>query len=363
MERTIDQETYATNRAPAKPTTGFRRTFALAAAIAAAIVLLSSSAKADEGGAGYWLTGSAGSLAASPLTAGCSQVDIFYFTDVSAGGAVTVAKQVAPGGVKIDFNGTVNANVSAKVPAYLFGVSCVPTKKILGGQLNASLTAFVGHSSLDATATVVGTANGTNVDLTKGKSDSRTGFGDLYPNVNLRWHDGVNNYMVYFQPGWPVGVYDAARMANIGLGHMVLDQGGAYTYLNPKTRYEFSVQTGLTYNFENGDTNYKNGVDSHTDWGASRFLTRSVEVGAVGYYYQQLSGDTGSGARLGDFKSRVAAIGPQFAYIHKVSASWENFLALKAYWEFAAENRTEGWNIFVTYVFAHKAHARTAGIE
>jgi len=89
---------------------------------------------------------------------------------------------------------------------------------------------------------------------------SRGRFGDLYPNVNLRWHDGVNNYQVYFQPGWPVGVYDAARMANIGL-------------------YEFSVQTGFTYNFENGDTNYQNGVDSHTDWGASRFVTRSVEVG------------------------------------------------------------------------------------
>lgn len=29
-----------------------------------------------------------------------------------------------------------------------------------------------------------------------------------------------------------------------------------------------------------------------------------------GYHYQQLSGDSGSGATLGDFKGRVTAIGP-----------------------------------------------------
>ena len=68
-------------------------------------------------------------------------------------------------------------------------------------------------------------------------------------------------------------------MANVGLGHMVLDAGGAYTYLNPKTRYEFSVQEGFTYNFENNDTLYKNGVDSHTDWGASKFLNKQWQVG------------------------------------------------------------------------------------
>ena len=82
-------------------------------------------------------------------------------------------------------------------------------------------------------------------------------------------------------------------------------------YLNEKTGREFSAVGGVTYNFENDDTHYRNGIDSHIDWGASQFLNEQVHVGLVGYFYYQLTGDSGSGATLGDFKSRVSAIGPQ----------------------------------------------------
>jgi hypothetical protein len=30
---------------------------------------------------------------------------------------------------------------------------------------------------------------------------------------------------------------------------------------------------GVTYNWENSDTNYKNGVDSHRDWALSQLLS------------------------------------------------------------------------------------------
>ena len=76
---------------------------------------------------------------------------------------------------------------------------------------------------------------------------------------------------------------------------------------------------GFTYNFENPHTKYQNGVDAHLDWGASYFLTKQFHFGAVGYYYQQLTGDSGTGAKLGPFKSRVAGIGPQLGYIFPVS--------------------------------------------
>ena len=35
----------------------------------------------------------------------------------------------------------------------------------------------------------------------------------------------------------------------------------------------------------------------------------------VRYFYQQITGDSGPGATLGDFKSRVAGIGPQIGYL------------------------------------------------
>ena len=78
---------------------------------------------------------------------------------------------------------------------------------------------------------------------------------------------------------------------------------------------------GFTYNFKNPDTDYQNGVDAHLDWAASQFLSEQWQVGLVGYFYQQVSGDSGAGAVLGDFKSRVYAIGPQVGYFFPVGGS------------------------------------------
>jgi hypothetical protein len=44
----------------------------------------------------------------------------------------------------------------------------------------------------------------------------------------------------------------------------------------------------MTYNFENPRTQYQNGLDFHLDTGASYFLTQQLNVGAVGYYFQQV---------------------------------------------------------------------------
>jgi hypothetical protein len=65
----------------------------------------------------------------------------------------------------------------------------------------------------------------------------------------------------------------------------------------------------------NTSTNYQNGVDFHIDWGASQFLSKQSFIGAVGYLYDQVSGDSGAGDRASSFDSRVAAIGPQIGYI------------------------------------------------
>jgi hypothetical protein len=55
---------------------------------------------------------------------------------------------------------------------------------------------------------------------------------------------------------------------------------------------------GFTNNYANSYTDYKNGVDFHLDWGASQFLSKQLLIGAVGYVYNQLTGDSGSGAQF-----------------------------------------------------------------
>src|SRR5262249_11521151 len=132
-----------------------------------------------------------------------------------------------------------------------------------------------------------------------------------------------------------------------GLGHVSIDAGGGYTYFNPQSGWEASAVAGLTYNFTNPSLDYQNGIDAHLDWGVSKFLSKQVHVGLVGYAYQQLPPDSGSGATLGDFKSRVFGVGPQVGFLFPVG-DLQGYLNLKAYKEFAAEHRPEGWNAWVT---------------
>ena len=87
----------------------------------------------------------------------------------------------------------------------------------------------------------------------------------------------------------------------MGKGHGALDNGFGYTYFNEATGFEFSAVSALTYNFRNPQTDYQNGIDWHTDLEASQFLYKRFFVGAVGYYFNQLTGDTGSGATLGPY--------------------------------------------------------------
>ena len=165
--------------------------------------------------------------------------------------------------------------------------------------------------------------------------------------------------MVYAMTSLPVGAYDSKRLVNLGLGHTAIDAGGGYTYFNPQTGHEFSFVTGLTYNFENPSLDYQNGIAWHLDAGASQFLSKQFLVGVVGYAYQQITGDSGPGATLGDFKSRVFGVGPQIGYIFPVG-EMQGYVNLKGYKEFGAENRPEGWNVWLTFALSPMAPSAKA---
>ena len=94
-------------------------------------------------------------------------------------------------------------------------------------------------------------------------SDGLTSYGDIVPIATLRWHQGVNNFTAYVTGDIPPGDYDPMRLANFGVGHEVIDSGGAYTYLDPTTGNELSATAGFTYNFENPDTQHCSDIDFH----------------------------------------------------------------------------------------------------
>src|SRR6266478_7220780 len=317
--------------------------------ISAAIALLgclTETAHADESGISYWLPGRFSSLAATPQVPGWSMAEVYYHTTVSAFGAVAAAREIQIGRFSPTVNVNLNVHLHAPPDLLLLNSTYTFATPVLGGQLAIGMTGLFGRSaaSIDGTLT---TGFGPFATTRMGSiGDSITSFGDLYPLATLKWNAGVHNFMTYVTGDIPVGAYDPARLANLGIGHGAIDGGGGYTYFNPATGHEFSAVAGFTYNLVNPATNYQNGVDFHLDMAASQFLSKQFFVGLVGYAYDQVSADSGSGDRVGAFESRVFAVGPQLGYIFAFAGK-QGFLGLKSYFEFDAKNRPEGWNTWL----------------
>jgi hypothetical protein len=329
--------------------------WSLALSVLAATTLTSQASKADEGGVSMWLPGLFGSLAAVPQQQpGWQLVTTYYHTSVSAGADVSRAREVTIGNFPANLTATVNANLKANVDLGLFVSSYAFATPVFGAQASVGLMGVYGRNNTTLNGTLAGalsTPIGTVPFLrTDNINSSVDGVGDLFPQFALRWNAGVHNYMTYITGDVPVGSYSSTRLANIGIGHGAVDAGGGYTYFNPQTGHEFSAVLGFTGNFKNKDTQYKNGVDAHLDMGASQFLTKQWQVGLVGYVYNQLSCDSGSGDRVGCFESRVMGIGPQVGYMFPIGTEHQGYLNLKGYREFEAANRPDGWNVWLTLV-------------
>ena len=68
----------------------------------------------------------------------------------------------------------------------------------------------------------------------------------------------------------------------------------------------------------------------------------------VGYFFNQISCDSGAGDKVGCFETRVAGIGPQIGYIFPINEHYQGYINLKGFGEFAAEHRADGWNTWLT---------------
>jgi hypothetical protein len=315
---------------------------------------------ATEGGITLWIPGFFGSLAASPLEPGFSYASIYLHSTVRGGGDVAFARQVSAGQITVPFRGSLNARLNGEadlyfaIPAYTFH------HKIFGAQAQFALAVPYGHSIGSVDATLQAALGPIGFTLSGHRSDEVMGFGDLGPMFSLRWNAGVHNVMTYVTGNVPIGMYEQRRLANLGLGYNAVDSGVGYTYLNPQTGIEYSGTLGFTYNFKNEHTDYQSGPVMHFDWGASRFLSKEVQVGLVGYYLQQIGCDSGSGARLGCFEARVAGIGPQFGYITPIGDKLQGYFNLKGYAEFAQEHRAAGWNVWATFAISPAAATHSA---
>jgi hypothetical protein len=303
-----------------------RRTVALGAALFS-LLWAGGRVRADQGGIPFWFSGQYASFAAVPQDPGVYLPVTLYYFQGSADISRTLQRGV-----------NLTAGLDSKAPLAFISPMFVPDLKVLGARLGLSLSWGGGYNWSSAELTgPLGTDPGT--------SDSVWGITDLFPLVNLAWGGALNNAMIYGTGDIPVGTYQSNRLSNIGLGHGAADFGGGYTFLSKKIGTEASAVVGFTFNVMNPTTNYKNGVDFHLDWAVSQFLSKSFHLGIVGYVYDQISGDSGSGDKVGSFESKAVALGGEAGYFFRV-AGQQWYANVRGYTDLWTQNRLPGFALF-----------------
>lgn len=154
----------------------------------------------------------------------------------------------------------------------------------------------------------------------------------------------------------PTGSYQVGRLANTGKNYWSVEPIVGFLYMDQQNGLEFDSFVGATFNEENSDTNYKSGTQIHAESTLAQHFPLAgggASVGATGYWYQQVTGDSGSEANYGNFKGKVIGVGPVIAYEQKLSEAVSLSSELKWVHEFEADRRAEGDTVYLKVLFIY----------
>lgn len=295
-----------------------------------ACAALSTAALAEEGGTGHYTPGSMASFmdGVSPTETFLMRYNLVYYD-----GSVD-AQRVLP------IAGETTLGAEAKTWAQGITMFWRPPVEI-GERWSYAMSATIPHISLEVSADVV-PVPGTTLQ----RSDDVSDVGDilLMPLMfNYNVSDDISwNYRLSIYA--PTGSYQVGRLANTGKNYWSVEPTVAFMYFGRKNGRELSAFLGTSFNTENSDTDYKSGAQAHLEFTAAQhfpWMGGLAGVGLTGFWYEQVGGDSGSGATLGAFEARDIGVGPVISFIGKVSG--HDLLAeLKWLHEFETKNRLEG---------------------
>jgi hypothetical protein len=312
----------------------------LGAVLALCSAVAASPGYSAEGGIGVYLLGSRGPMAGyTPPPGVYFQSDFWYYR------ASFDAGRAFPSGAPLA--GTIggHAEVDLLTPFWVTPV------EVLGGNLAFALTLPVGSVRLTADAPFA-----SSLGLGPGpRTDTTSSIGDVLMHSFIGWHAGDWHWRLGATAFVPSGAFEEGALGNIALNRPAADVFGGVTWLDPKIGLELSAIAGLTYNGENRATHYRTGNELHVDWAVARHFSQTFWAGLVGYHYQQLTGDSGSGAFLGEFKGRVTALGGAVGTTLMLGQT-PVATNVRIYREFETQNRFEGTAGYLTVVVPLHLH-------
>ncbi len=307
-----------------------KRTFLIG--IITGALALAPTVRAEQSGAGHYMSGQQSDFSTlAPSAPG------FYFANFYMNyndGTFDAAKDM-PFGSLLAAN--VTLNTSADVPAMLYAYPL----DFFGGTLSSGI--FVPFAWVDVKASA--TFNNSLKPITRGVEDKASGLGDIELSpVMASWTNGDFHFNGMFNVWAPSGSYSTTSLANTGLGYWTFEPMVAASWISSKFGTEVTVFSALDFNTENTDANYQSGDIFHMDGTVAQHLPLFgglAGAGATAFYLQQITGDSGSGAKLGSFEAQSYGVGPTISYVHPVGKST---LVFDGSWlpQLHSENTTKG---------------------
>ena len=311
---------------------------------------------AAEQAKSVYLLGVTASMAGMTPPPGTYVSSFTYLYSGDATGAAALSRTLPLAGTVLPSFATLQTNadvsVKANVALDVFSVLWVAPQKVLEGNFGFGVLLPVGYQGVDVNLnalTALTFPNGTVLQRGRnfGISDSTFAVGDPLATAFIGWSSGNLHWKLTGLLNVPIGAYDRSNLVNMGFNRWAADLTGSATWLDPKSGFEVSLAAGFTFNGENPDTNYKTGTEFHLEGAVMKHFSKAFAVGVAGYHYQQITGDSGSGALLGAFKGEVSAIGPNLTYNFQVGGV-PVLTSVRWLHEFNAKNRLEGDAGFVT---------------
>jgi hypothetical protein len=181
-----------------------------------------------------------------------------------------------------------------------------------------------------------------------------SGFGDLavLP-VMLAWKTGDWQIDVMLPIFAPTGSYEKGRLGNPGLNYWTFDPVIGAVYSNKASGFNAMLHAGYAMNTGNPDTDYRSGSLLHFEGALQQIVpvgSGLLTLGAEGFYFDQVTCDSGAGATLGCFKGMTAGLGPVLGYIQPLG---QQSLVVELKWlpELDTKNRLEGDYIWLKMVY------------
>lgn len=308
----------------------------LLAAVLGTGVLLATALWAEEGGSGHYLPGSIASFVdgTPPAPAFVARLNA-----VSYDGSFDRALPIA---------GLAPVNVDAQ--SFASGLTLLWRPKLqLAPGLSYALSTTIPYVWLQVEADVTSGAS------TLRRSSRVDSLGDMVLMPVMLNYAVSRDLHLDLRGGIyaPTGDYQVGRLANTGKNFWTFEPTLGFLYFGQKNGIEASIFVGADFNTENEDTFYRSGTQFHVDGTlAQHFKLASglAGVGVTGFWYDQITGDSGSGATFGDFKGRTTGVGPALSYTRKIGGA-DLIAEIKWLHEMETRNRLEGDYLWLKLIF------------